>query len=84
METVVEERKWPQVREAMLAAHPYEEVAYDLYLLAEPQGEALAFARIGTLKEAVSLAAWAEGQRNSSALLCSLQAIPTKRCGKWP
>ncbi|HQD39579.1 MAG: Nif3-like dinuclear metal center hexameric protein [Firmicutes bacterium] len=71
LETVVEERKWPQVREAMLAAHPYEEVAYDLYLLAEPQGEALAFARIGTLKEAVSLAAWAE--RTAELLGTSVQ-----------
>ncbi len=60
LETIVEERSWPQVREAMLAAHPYEEVAYDLYPLAQPQGRALAFARIGTLPQALPLEAWAE------------------------
>lgn len=59
LETIVAERSWSAVREAMLKAHPYEEVAYDLYPLAEPKGRALAFATIGTLPKAVSLEMWA-------------------------
>lgn len=60
LETIVPEGSWPAVRDAMLRAHPYEEVAYDLYPLAEPRGRALAFARIGTLPQALPLANWAE------------------------
>lgn len=59
LESIVPQRKWPGVKEAMLRAHPYEEVAYDLYPLAEPKGAALAFGRYGTLPRKITLAAWA-------------------------
>lgn len=47
-----------KVIKAMLAAHPYEEVAYDLYPLAN-QGEVLGLGRIGDIKE-MTLAQFAE------------------------
>jgi dinuclear metal center YbgI/SA1388 family protein len=64
LETIVDESAWPKVREAMLEAHPYEEVAYDLYPLAEPKGRALAFARIGTIPP-LPLHSWAEAVAKS-------------------
>jgi dinuclear metal center YbgI/SA1388 family protein len=61
IETVVYENQMPQVVSAMLAAHPYEETAYDLYALAN-QGKIMAGGgRLGSLPAAVSLkdlAAW--------------------------
>ena len=36
VETVVSEDRIRAVLDALMAAHPYEEVAYDLYALAEP------------------------------------------------
>jgi dinuclear metal center YbgI/SA1388 family protein len=50
IETVVPKRKLKQVLQAMLEAHPYEEVAYDLYPI-ENQGEQYGFGRVGRLKE---------------------------------
>ncbi|MBP3039659.1 Nif3-like dinuclear metal center hexameric protein [Bacillaceae bacterium Marseille-Q3522] len=43
-----------KVLSAMLKAHPYEEVAFDLYPLAN-QGKALGLGRIGYLREAMTL-----------------------------
>jgi len=51
IETVVEERQLPKVLEAMLAVHPYEEVAYDIYPLAR-KGRSFGLGRFGILKEA--------------------------------
>jgi hypothetical protein len=47
------------VREAMLAAHPYEEVAYSV-IGAEPQAGARGSGRIGRLAEPTTVAAFAE------------------------
>ena len=52
-----------QVVEALTAAHPYEEVAYDLFELAEvpgARGSTRGHGRIGRLAEAVSLREFAE------------------------
>lgn len=59
LETIVPERKLQKVIRAMLAAHPYEEVAYDLYALAN-EGEALGLGRIGELASEVTLSEFAE------------------------
>jgi dinuclear metal center YbgI/SA1388 family protein len=50
IETVMPETKAPQVVNAMLEAHPYEEVAYDLYSL-NNQGKRSGMGRIGILPE---------------------------------
>jgi dinuclear metal center YbgI/SA1388 family protein len=54
IETVVPESKLAQVLAAMLDAHPYEEVAYDLYPL-ELQGKKQGYGRIGELPHALTL-----------------------------
>lgn len=54
IETIVPETLLKKVVEAMLKAHPYEEVAYDIYPL-KNEGKKFGLGRIGTLKEAVNL-----------------------------
>lgn len=58
IETIVPEQLLKRVLTAMLKAHPYEEVAYDVYPV-ENQGEVLGLGRIGTIKEK-TLAEFAE------------------------
>ncbi|MBA4493179.1 Nif3-like dinuclear metal center hexameric protein [Paenactinomyces guangxiensis] len=58
LETVVPERIERQVIDAMLNAHPYEEVAYDVYPL-EIKGKDLGFGRVGRLEQPVSLGEFA-------------------------
>lgn len=48
-----------RVLKAMLASHPYEEVAYDLYSLNQ-QGESLGLGRIGKLEKEMTLTEFAE------------------------
>lgn len=55
LETIVSNRKVKKVVSSMLQAHPYEEVAYDLYPL-ENQPATVGLGRIGQLKEAKSFA----------------------------
>lgn len=54
LETVVPESKLSQVIQAMLSAHPYEEVAYDLYPL-DLTGEKRGYGRVGNLSQPLSL-----------------------------
>ena len=54
LETIVTEYTSRQVIEAMLSAHPYEEVAYDLYLLAN-ETAGVGIGRIGQLEKAMTL-----------------------------
>ncbi len=54
LETIVPEEKLPRVLEAMLQAHPYEEVAYDVYPLWN-QGRCYGFGRVGKLPEPIPL-----------------------------
>jgi dinuclear metal center YbgI/SA1388 family protein len=55
LETVVPQSVLSAVIKAMEAAHPYEEVAYDVFRM-ENGGEERGIGRIGQLKEAMSLA----------------------------
>ncbi len=55
LETIVPEPLLRASLRAMIKAHPYEEVAYDVYPLAN-QGRESGLGRVGRLKEAVSLA----------------------------
>ena len=54
IETIVPQRILGGVISAMIKAHPYEEVAYDLYKL-ENKGSAVGLGRIAALKESMSL-----------------------------
>ena len=58
-ETVVPERRKAAAVKALLAAHPYEEVAYDVFRLELP-GEAFGLGRVGTLAEPTTLQSFAE------------------------
>jgi len=59
LETIIPESKARRAVQAMLQAHPYEEVAYDLYPLANP-GQVRGHGRIGVLPEPVRLSALVE------------------------
>lgn len=59
IETIVPESKIDAVVRAMLGAHPYEEVAYDLYPL-KNQGKRLGFGRVGKLPQPMALCSFAE------------------------
>lgn len=54
LETIIEESKQQQIIHAMLKAHPYEEVAYDLYPL-EQKGRTYGLGRIGELPAEMTL-----------------------------
>ncbi|MFD9627829.1 Nif3-like dinuclear metal center hexameric protein [Peribacillus muralis] len=59
IETVFPESIEKKVLAAMIKAHPYEEVAYDIYQL-ENQGETLGLGKIGVLAEEMTLEQFAE------------------------
>lgn len=59
IETIFPATLQKKVISAMLKAHPYEEVAYDIYPL-ENQGETLGLGKIGTLKEEMLLKDFAQ------------------------
>ncbi|TCK98709.1 dinuclear metal center YbgI/SA1388 family protein [Natranaerovirga hydrolytica] len=58
LETIVKSKDLQKVTQGMLEAHPYEEVAYDIYPL-ENQGEQIGVGRIGYLEEAMTIEALA-------------------------
>ncbi|MDN5375942.1 MAG: hypothetical protein PWQ39_982 [Thermacetogenium sp.] len=58
IETIVPERKLPEVLQRMIAVHPYEEVAYDVYPL-KNRGKETGLGRVGRLPERMPLAAFA-------------------------
>lgn len=60
LETVVPEAKLEQVLGEMIKSHPYEEVAYDVYLL-QNKGRCYGLGRIGKLAETRPLGVFAEG-----------------------
>ena len=55
IETIVPHAIRNKVIQAMLKAHPYEEVAYDLYAM-DLKGRSLGLGRVGKLKEPMTLA----------------------------
>jgi dinuclear metal center YbgI/SA1388 family protein len=59
VETIIEEHQQEKVIAAMLTAHPYEEVAYDIYPL-EVMGKELGVGRVGNLVQEMTLAQFAE------------------------
>ncbi|MBM6829896.1 Nif3-like dinuclear metal center hexameric protein [Anaerotignum lactatifermentans] len=59
LETIVPASKTARVVEAMLAAHPYEEVAFDIYAV-EQKGQREGIGRMGELPEAMEFAAFAK------------------------
>jgi putative NIF3 family GTP cyclohydrolase 1 type 2 len=59
LEMLVGQRQLSAALDAMLKAHPYEEVAYDVYRL-ENKGKSLGAGRIGQLSEAVTLREFAQ------------------------
>jgi dinuclear metal center YbgI/SA1388 family protein len=59
LETIITESIQSRVIRAMLDAHPYEEVAYDLYPLDNP-GPAMGLGRVGNLPQPVTLRQLAE------------------------
>ncbi|WP_062198663.1 Nif3-like dinuclear metal center hexameric protein [Massilibacterium senegalense] len=58
IETILPESMEKQVIRAMLEAHPYEEVAYDLYTL-DQKGEMFGLGRLGTLNKEMTLQSFA-------------------------
>lgn len=67
IETIVPERAAAKVIKAMLKAHPYEEVAYDLYSL-KNEGQAAGLGRVGRLPEAITLAELVERVKSGLGL----------------
>jgi dinuclear metal center YbgI/SA1388 family protein len=63
IETIVPEHLLKKVITAMIKAHPYEEVAYDVFPV-ENKGEVLGLGRIGMVKE-MTLAEFAEKVKNA-------------------
>ncbi|KGX93599.1 hypothetical protein N781_11275 [Pontibacillus halophilus JSM 076056 = DSM 19796] len=64
IETIVTESTSHSVMEAMKDAHPYEEVAYDLYKL-ENEGPSYGIGRLATLEEPMTLKEFAEHVKTS-------------------
>ncbi|MDM5156487.1 Nif3-like dinuclear metal center hexameric protein [Bacillus sp. DX1.1] len=64
IETIIPASLQRRVVKAMLAAHPYEEVAYDVYPL-DNKGETLGLGKIGYLQEEMSLQQFAEHVKHS-------------------
>lgn len=54
LETIVPEQYLSRVIKTMLKAHPYEEVAYDIYLL-QNEGKKAGLGRVGRMSQALSL-----------------------------
>ncbi|ANU11221.1 hypothetical protein A1A1_03337 [Planococcus antarcticus DSM 14505] len=59
IEVVVRKPDKDRVIKAMISAHPYEEVAYDVFTL-ENKGEAMGLGRVGTLETPMTLTQFAE------------------------
>lgn len=60
VEAVVNEPILKRVISAMIKAHPYEEVAYDVYELENDTGKEYGLGKIGTVSETLSLREYAE------------------------
>jgi dinuclear metal center YbgI/SA1388 family protein len=78
LETILPQRLAARVINAMLAAHPYEEVAYDLYALENP-GRPYGLGRVGRLPAAEPLAAFVERVKTALALRSVRVSGPEER-----
>lgn len=72
LETIIREKQVADIVNAMLAAHPYEEVAYDLYPLVNT-GEGFGLGRIGRIPEPLTVEAFL--QQVKAALGCSSMKV---------
>ncbi|MDD4238724.1 MAG: Nif3-like dinuclear metal center hexameric protein [Desulfotomaculaceae bacterium] len=68
LETLVPANRLNGVLQAMSKAHPYEEVAYDLYRLENPSG-AYGLGRVGTLPQAMPFGLFAERVKDALGLV---------------
>lgn len=59
IETIISQKKLGNMLKEMIAAHPYEEVAYDVYPL-QNQGARKGYGRVGKLPEPMALADFAQ------------------------
>lgn len=73
LELLVERLQVPRAVKALLAAHPYEEPAFDLYPLLN-EGEKLGLGRIGRLPETLTLAEYA-GRLRSDLVAPTLRYV---------
>ncbi len=78
LETILPERLAARVIGAMLKAHPYEEVAYDLYALENP-GRAFGLGRVGSLPAAEPLDVFVGRVKTALALRCVRVCGPVER-----
>jgi dinuclear metal center YbgI/SA1388 family protein len=69
LEMICAESWLDAVVEAMIEKHPYDEVAYDLYQLAN-EPITYGYGRIGTLDRAIKLSDFAEKVRSALAVIC--------------
>lgn len=76
VETIVKEEILGKVIDSMLAAHPYEEPAYDIYALVQG-GKEYGYGKAGELEQAVSLDEFITGVKNSLNIQ-SLRVIGSK------
>lgn len=82
LETIVPEPLLDKVIDAMLEAHPYEEVAYDVYLL-QNQGQVYSTGRQGYLEKEVTLMEYAgEVKRRLGVKSLKIAGRPDKRIKK--
>lgn len=78
LETIMPEGVAASVVDAMLKAHPYEEVAYDLYVLHNP-GRAFGLGRVGRLAAPEPFAAFARRLKDALGLTEIRVSGPTDR-----
>ncbi|MCL6593993.1 MAG: Nif3-like dinuclear metal center hexameric protein [Alicyclobacillus sp.] len=78
LETIVPAARLDDVLSAMRSAHPYEEVAYDVYALELP-GPAYGLGRVGDVPEPTPLAVWAEQVRRVLGLAGVRYAGPPEK-----
>jgi len=64
LETIVKQRDLHKAVDAMLKAHPYEEVAYDVYKLSNIQSEKNGIGRVGELEQPVIFRDFIEHMKN--------------------
>jgi dinuclear metal center YbgI/SA1388 family protein len=82
IETIVPQKKLNRVLEGMISAHPYEEVAYDIYPL-KNKGEKVGLGRVGKLPEPLTLADFARKVKDCLELeVVKVTGDPDRRVSK--
>jgi dinuclear metal center YbgI/SA1388 family protein len=82
IETIVPQKKLGNVLKKMIAAHPYEEVAYDIYPLRN-QGATMGYGRVGKLPETMNFADFAQKVKDCLGLeLVKISGDPQRSISK--